>query len=164
MPARAQEDPLEVVADRLHSAAIHLLRAARRDDESFGLSAARLSALSVVVFGGPLPLGALALAEQVRPPTMTRLVQGLERSGLVGRVPDPGDGRVSLVRSTQRGERLLQAARRRRIEAIAEILGDVGSADLGTLAAAADILERKVAARRTSGDGVAPGPRARRRR
>ena len=66
MPAKLRGDPIEEVSDRLHSAAIHLLRAARRDDESFGLSAARLSALSVVVFAGPLSLGALAAAEQVR--------------------------------------------------------------------------------------------------
>src|ERR671933_1067936 len=74
-------------ADRLHSAAIHLLRRVRRQDDASGLTAPRLSALSVIVFGGPLTLGALAAAEQVRPPTMTRIVQALEEAGLVVREP-----------------------------------------------------------------------------
>jgi len=68
----------EALADQLHSAAIHLLRQLRKEDDTSGLSAPRLSALSVVVFGGPLTLGALARAEQVRPPTMTRIGTGLE--------------------------------------------------------------------------------------
>jgi len=139
--------PFEEVSDRLHSAAIHLLRAARRDDESFGLSGARLSALSVVVFAGPLALGPLAAAEQVRPPTMTRLVQGLERSGLVTRVKDRADRRVSLVRSTRRGETLLRRARARRVEAIGEIVGSSAPEDLAILDAASRILERCLAGR-----------------
>jgi hypothetical protein len=72
--ARKTRDDAEAIADRLHSAAIHLLRRLRREDATSGLSAPRLSALSVIVFGGPLTLGELANAEQVRPPTMTRLV------------------------------------------------------------------------------------------
>src|SRR5437868_13069961 len=99
------------VADRLHSAAIHLLRFVRREDTRSGLSAPRLSALSVIVFAGPLTLGELAAAEQVRPPTMTRLVAALEAEGLVERVPDPRDGRVVRVRATARGRRLLMAGR-----------------------------------------------------
>ena len=100
------------VADRLHSAAIHLLRWLRREDEAAGLSPARLSALSVVVFGGPLPIGELARAEQVRPPTMTRLVQALERDGLVAREPDPADGRVTRVRATAEGARIVTLRKR----------------------------------------------------
>jgi hypothetical protein len=77
------QDDAERTADRLHSAAIHLLRRLRREDAKSGLSAPRLSALSVLVFGGPLTLGELANAEQVRPPTMTRLVTALEADGRV---------------------------------------------------------------------------------
>src|ERR687883_145288 len=84
-----QQDAATRLADRLHSAAIHLLRRLRREDARTGLSGPRLSALSVVVFAGPRTLGELAAAEQVRPPTMTRLVQALEREGLVARDPDP---------------------------------------------------------------------------
>ena len=72
-------------ADRLHSASIHLLRRLRVRDRESGVGPAQLSALSVLVFGGPRSLGELADAEQVRPPTMSRIVAGLERAGLVKR-------------------------------------------------------------------------------
>src|SRR5947207_5638448 len=72
-------------ADKLHSAAIHLLRRLRVRDRESGVGPAQLSALSVLVFGGPRSLGELADAEQVRPPTMSRIVSGLERAGLVKR-------------------------------------------------------------------------------
>src|SRR5579864_5125263 len=73
------------VADRLHSAAIRLLRRVRTRDTESGVGPAQLSALSVLVFGGPRSLGELAAAEQVRPPTMSRIVAGLMRAGLVRR-------------------------------------------------------------------------------
>ncbi|CAA9348463.1 MAG: hypothetical protein AVDCRST_MAG40-2756, partial [uncultured Gemmatimonadaceae bacterium] len=92
MPPRRATPP-EPLADRLHSAAIHLLRWLRREDGAAGLSGPRLSALSVVVLAGPLTLGELAAAEQVRPPTMTRLVDALAAEGLVRREPDACDGR-----------------------------------------------------------------------
>src|SRR5437667_3390038 len=98
MPPR--QDTPEILADRLHSAAIHLLRRLRREDDASGLSAPRLSALSVVVFGGPLPIGALAAAEQVRVPTMSRVVASLESDGLVRRVLDDADRRVVRVEAT----------------------------------------------------------------
>src|SRR5882757_6987759 len=81
------------VADQLHSVAIHLLRKLRREDASGGLNAPRLSALSVIVFGGPVTLGELAAAEQVRPPTMTRIVNTLEEQGLVVKKKNAEDGR-----------------------------------------------------------------------
>src|SRR4051812_49977548 len=98
MPSRQERirPPAAALADRLHSAAIHLLRHLRKEDDASGLSAPRLSALSVVVFGGPLSLGALARAEQVRPPTMTRIVTGLQRDGLVTRKGDLRDRRLTL--------------------------------------------------------------------
>src|SRR5207302_8431945 len=81
------------VADGLHSAAIHLLRRVRKQDIASGEGPARLSALSVLVFGGPKTLGELAAAEQVKPPTMSRIVTGLARSRLVKVTADPEDGR-----------------------------------------------------------------------
>src|SRR5919206_633345 len=92
-------------ADRFHSAAIHALRHVRREDPTSGLSAARLSALSVLVFGGARTLGELAAAEHVRPATMSKIVQALEREGYVRREADPGDGRVTRLRATAKGER-----------------------------------------------------------
>src|SRR5260221_11232102 len=91
----APPPPARAVADRLHSAAIHLLRRLRVEDKAMGLSGPRTSALSVIVFRGPVTMSALAEAEQVRRPTMTRLVDGLERRGVVGRggaAPGGGGG------------------------------------------------------------------------
>src|SRR5215831_18852000 len=96
---------VEAVADRLHSAALHLLRRLRAEDEALGVSPPRLSALSVVVAADRIAMGALAAAEGVSAPTMTRLVDGLERDGLVTRIPDPDDARGVLVRPTTRGRR-----------------------------------------------------------
>jgi DNA-binding MarR family transcriptional regulator len=133
------------VADRVHSAAIHLLRWLRREDDRSGLSAPRLSALSVIVFAGPITLGELAAVEQVRPPTMTRLVAALEAEGLVVRQADPADGRITRVRATARGRNLLAAGRARRVTALADALGELDDRDLAVLARAAELLERLAA-------------------
>src|SRR6266849_9041139 len=98
-------------ADRLHSAAIHLLRRLRRQDDAMGLTPARASALSIMVFGGPVTLGQLAAAEQVSAPTTTRLIIGMERDGLVRREDDPNDGRVVWLHPTAKGTRLLHEGR-----------------------------------------------------
>src|ERR1700728_4527690 len=98
-------------ADRLHSAAIHLLRRLRKQDAASGVGPAQLSALSVLVFAGPKTLGALAAAEQVKPPTMSRIVAGLKRRRLVEVTRDPRDTRRTHIRSTPKGTRLLQQAR-----------------------------------------------------
>ena len=99
------------VADRLHSAAIHLLRRLRVEDEALGISAPRLSALSVLVFAGPKRIGELARVEQVEPPTMTKLVDALVRDGLVVRERDPDDARAVRVRATPTGARTLRRGR-----------------------------------------------------
>ena len=130
------------VADHLHSAAIHLLRRLRREDQESGLSAPRLSALSVIVFGGPVTLGELAAAEQVRPPTMTRLVNALEGDGLVAREADPRDGRVTRLRATAKGAELLAAARVRRVAALTRYIESLSADDQATLARAAELLGR----------------------
>jgi DNA-binding MarR family transcriptional regulator len=131
------------VADRLHSAAIRLLRRLRREDEAMGLTAARASALSVLVFGGrPVTLGALAQAEQVSAPTVTRLIVGMERDGLVRREPDPDDGRIVWLHATAKGARLLHAGRQRRVAALEADLARLAPAERETLADATAILER----------------------
>jgi DNA-binding MarR family transcriptional regulator len=130
------------VADRLHSAAIHLLRRLRRVDDESGLSAARLSALSVLVFGGPRTIGALAEAEQVAPPTMTKLVQGMEKDGLVRRGRDAADRRSVMIRATVKGGRVLRAGRRRRVEYLAALLRSLDRANLGQLGQAAGLMEQ----------------------
>ena len=129
-------------ADKLHSASIHVLRRVAREDPASGLSPARLSALSVLVFGGPRTLGELAAAEHVRPPTMTNIVRGLEEAGLVRRDADPSDGRVARVSATARGARVLQRARRRRIENLAERLESLSPQEVARIREAADLVER----------------------
>src|SRR5919108_372354 len=129
------------VADRLHSVAIHLLRQVRKQDVATREAPARLSALSVLVFGGPVTLGQLAAAEQVRPPTMTRIVTGLERSRLAERVSDPGDARRVRIHATPKGVRLLQEGRKRRIQYLAGHLEQLNDKELMTLAQASEILE-----------------------
>src|SRR6267142_3835564 len=108
-------------ADRLHSAAIHLLRRLRVRDRESGVGPAQLSALSVLVFGGPRSLGELADAEQVRPPTMSRIVAGLERAGLVRRRATE-DGRRVRLEASAKGTKILQEGRMRRVESLAKAL------------------------------------------
>ena len=123
----------ESLADQLHSTAIHLLRQLRKEDDTSGLSAPRLSALSVVVFGGPLTLGALARAEQVRPPTMTRIVTGLEKDDLVRRKDDSRDGRLTRIEATAKGHKVLAAGRARRVARLAGAIGKLGRTELAEL-------------------------------
>lgn len=130
------------VADRVHSAAIHLLRQVRKNDLSARQAPARLSALSMLVFGGPVTLGQLAAAEQVKPPTMTRIVTGLERSGLAERVGDKEDARRVKIRATSKGVRLLHKARQRRIGDLAGHLDSLAQKDLCVLKKSVEILNR----------------------
>ena len=129
------------IADRLHSAAIHLLRSAAKPDVLSGQGPARLSALSVLVFAGPGTLGELAAAERVKPPTMSRIVAGLKRSGLARIQTDGKDARRIRISATAKGERVLQEARRRRIQVLAESLAGLNTADLDILDRAAKIVE-----------------------
>lgn len=106
------------IADQLHSAAIHLLRRLRVRDRETSVGPAQLSALSVLVFGGPKSLGELADAEQVRPPTMSRIVSGLQRAGLVRRHATE-DGRRVRLEATPKGVSLMWEARKCRVESLA---------------------------------------------
>ena len=130
------------VADHLHSAAIHLLRLVRREDAAIGLSPARLSALSVLVFGGPRTVGELAAAEQVWPPTMSRLAADMESEGLVERRSSSADRRVVTVSATATGERILHTGRRRRVVALTQRLSSLEPADVALLDRAAVLMER----------------------
>jgi DNA-binding MarR family transcriptional regulator len=121
------------IADQLHSVAIHLLRQLRREDDASGISAPRLSALSVVVFGGPVTLGQLAKAEQVKPPTMTRIVTGLEKDGLVERRDDASDKRLTHIHATPKGRKVLGAGRARRVEKLAAAVDLLDRSDLADL-------------------------------
>ena len=133
-----------LAADRIHSAAIRLLRAARRQDSSSGLGPARLSALSVLVFRGPLSLKALAGAEEVKPPTMSRIVGALVEAGLARRSESSLDGRALRIEATARGRRVFRRARERRVAYVAEILRAAEVHELKVLLEAAEIIEGAV--------------------
>ena len=132
-------------ADRFHSAAIHALRHVRREDPATGVPPAQLSALSVLVFGGSRTLGELASAEQVRPPTMTRIVQALKAEGLVRRESDPRDGRVQRLSATAKGRRVMQQARKRRVTNLATLLERLSPAEIRRVQETAKLVEQALA-------------------
>jgi len=129
------------IADRLHSAAIHLLRRVRRNDTLTGIPAAQLSALSVLM-GGPRTLGEMATAEQVRPPTMSTLVRDMELAGLVRRSGDADDARVVRLEMTPKGRRVLAKGREMRIADIERRIHRLRPDEAGTVAEAVTIVER----------------------
>jgi DNA-binding MarR family transcriptional regulator len=128
-------------ADRLHSAAIHLLRWLRASDRESGIGPAQLSALSVLVFGGPQSLAELAQAEQVKAPTMSRIVKGLVNAKLAISVTDDRDRRAVIIRATEEGIRLMNAARRRRIETLARAVRGFSEKEVEELGKAAQLME-----------------------
>ncbi len=140
--ANATRNPAGDLADALHSAAIHLIRQLRRRDLETGLSPARLSALSVVVFGGPMRISDLARAEQVRLPTMTPIVAALEQDALITREADARDARASILRATAKGQKLMAEGRARRVAALAAAIRKLPAADRDLLRRAAVLIEQ----------------------
>jgi DNA-binding MarR family transcriptional regulator len=130
------------VADALHSAAIHLLRSVRKEDEGSGVGPAQLSALSVLVFVGSMRLTQLARVEQVKPPTMTKIVTGLEARGFLKRRVDATDGRAVRLEPTKRGTKLLHEGRRRRVARLASAFETLAPDDIDVLDRAAMVIER----------------------
>jgi DNA-binding MarR family transcriptional regulator len=139
--SRAASRKERETADRLHSAAIHLLRRVRRTDTQTGVPAAQLSALSVLM-GGPRTLGEMAAAEQVRPPTMSKLASDMEAVGLVRRSGDATDARVVRIEMTPKGRRVLAKGRELRIAEIERRIRRLRPDEAGTVAAAVAIVER----------------------
>jgi DNA-binding MarR family transcriptional regulator len=129
------------IADRLHSTAIHLLRCLRVRDRESGVGPAQLSALSVLVFGGPRSLGELAGAEQVRPPTMSRIVASLERACLVRRHATE-DGRRVRLAATAKGKKILWEGRKRRVESLAAALASLTEEEIHRLGELTHLLQQ----------------------
>jgi len=152
---------LEAAASALNSGAIHVLRSLRDVDRLAGLTPARLSALSVLVFGGHCSLGTLASAEGVAGPTMTRIVDGLIEAGLAERLQHPTDGRAVLIAATADGDSLMRAAQRRRIEALAAALASLPAASKRELASSVGLLDQVAAAVRAQTDERKPPERRR---
>ncbi|HEV8331478.1 MAG TPA: MarR family transcriptional regulator [Steroidobacteraceae bacterium] len=136
------KDALPDLAQQLHSVAIHLLRRLRRTDDRMGLSGPRASALSVLVFGGPASLAQLAKAEQVKPPTMARLVDALEAAGLARRETDKSDLRAVRIRATPKGRKLLLEGRARRLRQLTQLLEAATAPERAAMTTAVSTLRR----------------------
>ena len=137
-----KELSLEEVGRSLHSNAIHLLRRVRTEDSAMGIGPAQASALSVVVFGGPLTLNELAEAEQVRPPTMSRVVEALVREGLVRREANKSDRRSVIISATDKGTKIIHEGRHRREKRLIKLLSQVEADEIRCLGKASRILSR----------------------
>lgn len=134
-------------ADRLHSAAIHLLRHVRQvDAEAMGITPVRASALSVLVFGGPQSLTELAAAERVTAATMSKLVTAMEREGLVRRYPDVNDARAIRIEPTAKATRILERGRARRLDRLDELFANASADELEAVRLAAEVVERSLTA------------------
>ena len=131
---------LEEVGRSLHSNAIHLLRHVRTEDSAMGIGPAQSSALSVVVFGGPLTLNKLADAEQVKPPTMSRVVEALVKEGLVRREINRDDRRSVTISPTDKGTKLLHEGRNRREKRLIKLLSKLDTDEIRCLGRASRIL------------------------
>jgi DNA-binding MarR family transcriptional regulator len=136
------DDQLEAMANGLHAAAARLLRMARNDRGQSGISAPRLSALAALVSGGGMSLAALAAAEGVAAPTMSRIVEGLVKDGLATREADPANRRKVRIAATDEGRRRLQEGRDRRIRALRERLRRLADSEQRALARGVEVLER----------------------
>ena len=133
-----------MLADRLHLAALHLMRGIRQADRRLGVGPARLSALSVLL-SGPKTLTELAEAEQVSGATMSRIAAGLIGTGLARRVPNPDDGRSARLEMTVAGRRLIAQGRRARVARLEAALRRMDARDRHALENAIDALERAAA-------------------
>jgi DNA-binding MarR family transcriptional regulator len=136
----------EEVARRVHSAALHLMRYVRAQDTALGVPPAQLSALSVIVFGGKTSLSDLAKAEQVRPPTMSRIIDALVRNGLVKRETDKRDRRSIIITATEKGTQIMHEGRGRREKQLLELLQPLRREEIDLLDRASEILAKELKA------------------
>jgi DNA-binding MarR family transcriptional regulator len=128
----------------MHSASIHLLRRVSREDTAAGVSPARLSALSVLVFAGPKTMSELAVMERVKVPTMSRLVAAMEEEGLVRRERHSTDARSVVLHPTPKGRRILDRARELRLSLLEVLLSKATPREIATVHEAAEIVDRLV--------------------
>jgi DNA-binding MarR family transcriptional regulator len=128
-----------------HEARIAVMRMARRlrrERADTSLTLTQLSALATVERHGPLTPGELAEHERVQPPSMTRVIGGLEERGLLTRTPHPTDGRQALVSVTPAAVALLAVERAARERWLSAALQALSADERSTLAAAVPVLER----------------------
>jgi DNA-binding MarR family transcriptional regulator len=128
------------LAGRLRLASARLHRRLRQEADT-GLSPSQQSALGTIELRGPITLGDLAAAEQVTPPTITKVVARLEEEGLIDRTVDTSDRRIIRVSTTRDGRRRLEHSRARRNTFLAARLEELGPDAVRRLHDAIDALE-----------------------
>jgi DNA-binding MarR family transcriptional regulator len=131
-----------LLASELRLAVHRLTRRLRQENPSDDLTLSQVSALAVVFSSGPLTAGDLAAAEQVRPPSMTRMIGALEAAGMVERGGNPEDARQVLVSVTDLGRETMETYIQRRQQWLTEHLAELSADDLDVLHRAAQLLER----------------------
>jgi len=131
------------LAARLRVAVTRLHRSLRQQAGE-GLTPSQASALAGVARLGSPTLGALAARESVQPPSMTRIVGGLEELGHVTRVTDPSDRRVARITLTPSGEAVLRHNRSLKDAFLVERVASLGPSEHAALADLTALLERLV--------------------
>lgn len=139
--ATAAPDDLGEVAARLRLTATRLARILRQQSDPSGHTPTQISALATLHRCGPIPVGTLADEEQVAAPTATKIVEKLHAGGLVTRVGDPTDRRITLVSLTAEGDALLADIRARKTAWLTTRLGELPTEELALLTDALDVLE-----------------------
>src|SRR5688500_12723470 len=130
------------MAARLHSSSVRLLRLARREERGDPIGGPRLSALTFVATAGPVSLAELAAAEQVRAPTMSRVVDNLVADGLALRETDPADRRAVCISATEAGRRLIDEGQASRAGAVAARLAQLADSERRALYRGVELMER----------------------
>jgi DNA-binding MarR family transcriptional regulator len=146
LPSGVPDDGPHTTANGLHSAALRLLRHARTADAGMDLDGPRASALSVLVFAGPMPIGRLAALERVTAPAITKVVGALETLGLAERVRSEADRRVVVVRATAKGRAVLERGRAARVRVVAALLDGLSDRDRRTIDRAVTLIAERLAA------------------
>jgi DNA-binding MarR family transcriptional regulator len=142
MSATREPSPA-VLAQALRPSVMRLARRLRQmRDDSVGLNSNQLSAMAVLLNSGDLLMGELAAAEKMQPPSMTRIVNGLEARGYVARRPHPDDRRQCVVTLSDEGRKILLANRRRRDEWLAIRIAQLAPVERQVLREAIEILEK----------------------
>jgi len=140
------------IADGLHGAAIAVVRMVRSEDVRTGITPARLSALSLLVFAGPMRLNELASREQVKPPTMSKIVADMVATGLAKRRTDADDARAIIVEATKRGVAIMEQGRRQRVQKLEASLEKMTREELQILTRAPELMRRAAASGNANAD------------
>ena len=125
-------DPIEIAEQEL-VLLTRLLEAAQRR-RSYPLERAHYLVLSTLDEAGPQSVGGLAGRLALDDSTMTRQVAAMERSGLLEKVPNPADGRGTLIHATPAGDAAMRSMRAMRCDRVARLLRDWPAAERCQLA------------------------------